>query len=247
MFLPSHYLVRVDDLPQAVADYEAAGFTVSWGSEKATAYNAMIYFESGGFIELFDPPVSSGVVENLQKGISRVGAAVGQPLLTRYNRWFTERGIVDWALESHVPLAEAISSATAKGAGIGKIRNMSRKQADGTSTQWQLANTNSGDLPFVMGPYSPPPTITSDQIDHQNGLRKLTGMVIETPNPDQQANSLSQLFGNVTIGEHDSEIRLEAVGFQICIRQGAQHRYAAMKTDRQISSDHNLHKLVLEV
>jgi hypothetical protein len=42
--VPSHYLIRVHDLAAAVADYQQAGFTVTRGSNPATAHNALIYF-----------------------------------------------------------------------------------------------------------------------------------------------------------------------------------------------------------
>jgi hypothetical protein len=49
----SHVLYRVDDLHKAVKSMENAGFIVEYGTKPEKAYNAIIWFEEGIFIELF--------------------------------------------------------------------------------------------------------------------------------------------------------------------------------------------------
>src|SRR5215510_8485974 len=59
----SHILIKVDDLPTAVADYERLGFTVTWGSEPTKTLNALIHFRAHAFLELFAPGEALGQAE----------------------------------------------------------------------------------------------------------------------------------------------------------------------------------------
>jgi hypothetical protein len=49
----SHVLYRVSDLHQAVEKLRDAGFIVEYGTEPEKAYNALIWFEQGCFVEIF--------------------------------------------------------------------------------------------------------------------------------------------------------------------------------------------------
>ena len=44
-------IYKVNDLSQAVADFEARGFAVEYGTAKRP-YNALIYFSHGPYLEL---------------------------------------------------------------------------------------------------------------------------------------------------------------------------------------------------
>ena len=46
-----HVIYKVKDLSRAVADFEARGFAVEYGTVKRP-YNALIYFSSGPYLEL---------------------------------------------------------------------------------------------------------------------------------------------------------------------------------------------------
>ena len=46
-----HVVYKVNDLSQAVADFEARGFAVEYGTVKKP-YNALIYFSHGPYLEL---------------------------------------------------------------------------------------------------------------------------------------------------------------------------------------------------
>ncbi|MEM7015979.1 MAG: VOC family protein [Pseudomonadota bacterium] len=165
---PSHYLVLVNDLHQAVKDYEHAGFTVVWGSAPETSHNALIYFEQGGFIELFNP-LPPGIKGQALKIAAAMGSLAGVPMMKRFKLWAGSPGLCDYALETHKALGPALEAAMQRGASFDKIRNFKRQQVDGTLTRWQLAVPLSPELPFVMGPYDPPPDITDADRTHQNG------------------------------------------------------------------------------
>ena len=50
----SHILYKVKDLHEAVTDFTNMGFTVTYGAEPNRAFNALIWFDEGPFIELFE-------------------------------------------------------------------------------------------------------------------------------------------------------------------------------------------------
>ncbi len=244
MFVPSHYLIRVEDLHQAVADYEEAGFTIVWGGDPQSAHNALIYFESGGFLELFNPG-SSGVVDAIQRFVGRVGVAFGNQLMIRLMRWSNTRGLCDFAIETAQPLLEGAEAAIARGARLTKIRDFARTQHDGVTTHWQICRADSADLPFMMGPYDPPPQVGPDEWSHANGARHLKGMHIETEDPAQYARELTQLLGEVDVAQENGVHLVRSGDFTFTIKPGAAHRYAAIRIDQVPDPSAQLHGLEL--
>ncbi|MEM9623342.1 MAG: VOC family protein [Pseudomonadota bacterium] len=243
-FRPSHYLVRVEDLPQAVRDYEAAGFNVVWGSDPQTAHNALIYFDSGGFIELFNP-VATGAIAVVQKAVAKIGAAAGQPLLQRMNHWLKSRGLCDFALESDV-LEVAREEIVESGMRLTKTRDFSRRQANGVVTRWQLCAPRESQLPFLMGPYTPAPEITDTQRQHPNGIRRIQGLDIQHPHPTWYADQLAQLFANKATVVNGERIRVELEdGFVFSIVEAQQWGLNALITDTSPPADAILHGLSL--
>ncbi|MEM7079996.1 MAG: VOC family protein [Pseudomonadota bacterium] len=244
MFLPSHYLVRVQNLHEAVADYEAAGFSVTWGSDPQRAHNAMIHFRNGGFLEIFNPR-PPGAAGTLQKGVAAIGARLQQPLLVRLHRWQSSQGLCDYALESSAPLTEAAAQARQRGAQPGKIRDFSRRGADGIMTRWQICAAHSADLPFMMGPYDPTPQINEAQLTHANGIDQLRGMTLTTPNPKRYAEDLAALLGDAEIAREQDSTTVRCNAFKFVLNQGTEHRCEAMLTDHAPPPTAQLHGLRL--
>ncbi len=245
MFMPGHFLVRVEDLHQAVADYQAAGFTVVWGSDPQRAHNALIYFESGGFLELFNPDMP-GPLKYLMPAIARMFAAFGNQLFARFSNWASARGLCDFAIETSESLADGAADARLRGARLSKIRDFSRVRADGVKTRWQLCMAHSRDLPFLMGPYSPPPTVSSAQRRHANGASRLLGLHVKTPEPGEYASELARLLGgHAIVSEHDSARRVTVGEFVFIITRGTRHKYAAVDIDQPPSPGARLHGLNL--
>ncbi len=245
-FVASHYLVRVEDLHQAVEDYEQAGFNVVWGSKPEKAHNAMIYFESGGFIELFDPRPPYAILTPVLTAIASVLASLGLPLFIRFKRWLQTRGLCDFALETAEPLAKSIAAATERGARLSKIRDASRKRLDGVVTRWQLCSADSADLPFMMGPYEPPPTISSAQRAHPNGIRHLRGIEMQNPDPAAYGEALSFLLDSAQSRAESGTVSIEVDGFLFQIEPGPAHRCLALQTDQPPPTGTHLHALILK-
>ncbi|MEM7217340.1 MAG: VOC family protein [Pseudomonadota bacterium] len=243
-FVPSHYLCRVRDLRRAVADFEQAGFRVVWGGDPERAHNAMIYFEAGGFIELFDP-TASGVTGVVQKLVARVGAALGQPLLVRMQNWLVSHGLCDFALETDQPFAPARDALAASGVVLGKSRDFSRRRADGVTTRWQLCTAASPQLPFLMGPYDPPPVIGADDLAHPNGLRRLLGLRLCTPRPGDYVAELARLVGGPPTTSAAGEERLAVGDFEFQIERGETHAILALLVDAPAPVEAELHGLRL--
>lgn len=239
-FHPSHYLVRVEDLHQAVADFQAAGFFVEYGSKPDKAYNAMIYFEEGGFIELFNPPLH-GLKGRLQRSMAWLGAKLGHALLARFNRWVTYSGLVDFALESRVDLNVSLEAARQRGAIVGKIRDSSRIREDGVTTRWQLSIPDRAEAPFLMGPYEPPPDLSATMLAHSNGVRRLEGMIIATPDPQAYLERLARLVSDPVSANGSLTLH----GFEIRVEAGANHEYRALLVDKAPARAELLHGLKL--
>lgn len=234
-FIPSHYLIRTPGLKQAVADYEKAGFTVTWGSDPDKAYNALIYFEKGGFIELFDPPIPGFL-----RVVAATGALLGIGLMQRYHRWSQSEGFCDFALETAAPLEDAV-----QGKPLPKPRNMSRVQPDGVEVSWQLSTPKDPYLPFVMGPYDPPPTIDDSKTRHANGLRTLTGLSLGHRDPAAYAAALSRLMPDARLEKTDQATSLTINDFHIQISKSDKNQYTEIYVGEEIPDLGSLHGLVL--
>lgn len=236
-FIPSHYLVRVDDLKQAVDDYKAAGFTVIWGSDPMKAYNAFIYFSKGGFIELFNPPVN-GVL----KAIATVGALFGLSTLQRYQRWIKFRGFCDYALETESDLNDILANFD-----LAKARHIKREGVDGVLRDWDISlPKGSPYLPFVMGPYNPPLKISPESCKHENGISSLLGMSMSHPEPEHYAKQLAQLLKPAKLSQAADCFTVESSGFRIVIERGDMVVYRALVTDSLPPESSKLHGLRLE-
>ena len=232
---PSHYLVRTPGLKQAVADYEKAGFNVTWGSAPEKAYNAFIYFEKGGFIELFDPPIP-----RFLRGVAAAGAFLGVGLMQRYHRWSTTSGFCDFALETASPLDEAVQDKP-----LPKPRKMSRVQPDGVKVQWQLATPKDPFLPFVMGPYDPPLDVDESKTGHANGLRTITGLKINHPDPGAFAAGLAKLMPQGQLAASGDDRTLTVNEFEMLIAKADKTQFTELFVGEDVPEVFPLHGLVL--
>ena len=91
----SHVLYRTKDLHLAVSRLRNAGFSVEYGTRPEKAYNALIWFENGVFIEICHnsglPPYIKGLMKLLGY----------QSVLDRMNKWeICEEGWCEWSLET---------------------------------------------------------------------------------------------------------------------------------------------------
>ena len=91
----SHVLYQVKDLHLAVKKLQDAGFIVEYGTNPQKAYNALIWFDEGVFIEIYH---NSGLPFYVKWMMKCFGY---QTVLDRMNKWknFGE-GWCEWSLES---------------------------------------------------------------------------------------------------------------------------------------------------
>ncbi len=221
-FVPSHYLVRTVDLPGSVARCREAGFTVVWGSDPETAYNAMIYLRAGGFIELFDPPMDEKAIDTV-----RAGAERGDPMMQRYHRWATGAGFCDFALETSESLADAVA-----GKNLPPLRPATRVRADGVTTARELCTPPDAELPFMMGPYDPPEDLGPEKTGHANGAGAVVGLQLDHPNPVDYAERLQTLLGPCPMDAAGNGVTLTQSGFSIRIDRADAFAHRRIVLDR---------------
>ena len=181
----------------------------------------MVYFESGGFIELFDP-----IPKGFRAVLMRAAAGVGRVADTgRLGRWVHTPGLCDFAIETAEDLGVALAglqNAPKRTA----VKDMQRRQHDDTVTHWQVSAPKDPRLPFYIGPYNPAPSLPADARQHSNGIRSLTGMTVETPEPDMFVESMCAMSGARYSGQ-----RVELDDFSIQVRQGLSHRLVELTCD----------------
>lgn len=206
----SHIVCKVNNIANVVRDYEALGFSMEWGSAPERAYNAMLWFEEGPFIEFYRPPK---LFTYLRLPIGLVfGKAIGKRL-AYYSR-FSE-GWCDVALEpadknneneqeaemQNIQDLKAIKSAINKaGISTSRIINRKRTRPDKLKVKCSLFIPNSVGLPFVTSGYDSPQR--PEKIEHPNGA---TG--IESVKMGVAENDLSQFQ---TLCKGDKFLKVES-------------------------------------
>lgn len=132
-----HVVVAVENLTDAIQDYDRLGFTVTIGGDHAHrgSHNALITFQDRSYIELIafkrEPPVK----DNTWWDLLQIG-----------------EGLVDFALVSDDLLSE-LESLESEGFTITGPMEGGRIRTDGVRIAWRLARLNSAGserLPFVI-------------------------------------------------------------------------------------------------
>lgn len=219
--LPSHVLVRVPQLSEAVARYEAAGFTVRWGSSPARAHNALIHFEEGPFLELFDPiPVGAD---------PRV---VREAVPPRVRGWIDANGLCEHALEGTESIEEIVAAMVSRGVELDpQILPAERTGPDGVTLRWSLTTPSRLELPFVMSPYEPAPATTEADETHSNGVRCIVALEVETPDPKELGGQLAAMLGGDARVDGRDPVVVESHGFTYRLTAGQEHRLVSLHFD----------------
>ncbi len=163
----SHVLYKVKDLHEAVKDFEEMGFTVRYGAKKEKAFNALIWFEEGPFIELF-------TVNPLAKIIAFFLKLMGKGLVAKRFNYFvnSDYGWSEYAIENErydldienqklKELGYKYSSLTGRRTNINDIK-----------LTWQLSFPSDLGFPFLMSAYYPDPR--PEHIQHENGAKSIS-------------------------------------------------------------------------
>lgn len=173
----SHVLYHVNDLHAAVKKLQDAGFVVEYGTSIQTAYNAIIWFEDGVFVEIYHNAGLPTLIKWLMKIFGY------QSVLDRMDKWQqTGEGWCEWSLESTVAHLDW-QKALFKNKSIAfKSHKAKRKDIYGKILKWQLVVPDTIDFPFLMSAYVPNPR--PPKITHPNGINRVSKIVVGTENLD---------------------------------------------------------------
>lgn len=179
-----HVVVAVNDLQQAMTDYEALGFTVTPGGDHAHrgSHNALITFQDSSYIELIafkhEPPVK----DNTWWDLLQIG-----------------EGLVDVAVLSADLPADTARLETAGHTIAGPIQG-GRHRPDGIEIAWRVARVDvdaDNRLPFVIDDLTDhdlrvPGGETSI---HPNGTTGIASVVFGVTSVADVRSSWTDLFG----------------------------------------------------
>ncbi|GAA2801148.1 hypothetical protein GCM10010441_27510 [Kitasatospora paracochleata] len=165
MLRAGHILCKVDDIHAAVRDFEELGFTMAWGGAPDWAHNALLWFESGPFIELFELPARFGLLRH--PFALRHGRAAGE----RLARWARPgEGWRDLALETDDTELDGVrAELRAWGVTVSRVMKGARTRPDGDRVRYQFLAPSPSCLPFVVSAYDPPQR--PEKVLHPNGAR----------------------------------------------------------------------------
>jgi len=171
----SHILIKVDDLPTAVADYERLGFTVTWGSNPTKALNALIHFRAHAFLELFAPRAALGQAE------ARALAAADHLSLAWIQKFKnSSEGLLSYAVETRAGYRETLAAINRRGIEMTPPREYQRLRPDGIELRWMLSFPGDTKLPFVMSDYEPHLQPRPEETTHANGAVGIRTLRVDT-------------------------------------------------------------------
>ncbi|WP_018789675.1 VOC family protein [Salinispora arenicola] len=177
----SHILHRVDDLHAAVRAFQQVGFTVVYGRRPGRSSNALIWFETGPFLELVQVPRLS---PPRRWAVQVYG---GRGMRRRVERWVEwDRSWIDVALETDdESIGAERDRLVAAGVPMSRTLTMRRVTPDGVTLRWQLAAPQDPSLPFAMSAYRPP--ARPEQVVHANGATAVARVHVAVPSATRAA------------------------------------------------------------
>jgi len=162
-----HIVIAVNDLDQIIADYTAAGFTVTPGGEHkgGASHNALVTFQDGAYFELIAFKGEGGGAPGWNSTLLAAG-----------------EGLVDYALRTNDLDAE-IEILTGNGLEVQGPYPGGRFRPDGQRIDWRiirLEHADAGKLPFYCFDETPRPLRVPDgeASIHANGVTGVTGLTI---------------------------------------------------------------------
>ncbi|WP_312397383.1 VOC family protein [Chryseobacterium sp.] len=210
----SHVLYQVKDLHLSVEKLQDAGFIVEYGTEKSKAYNALIWFEKGVFVEIYQ---NSGLPFYVKWMMKIFGY---QPVLYRMKKWQSVgEGWCEWSLESALNDLNAEKQFFINEKTEYKFHKAKRKDIFGQKLRWELLMPNNIDFPFLMSVYVPNPR--PKEISHPNGIKAVKNIVVGKEKLDfhllnqllknQEGLKITEGKGLQTVEFLDSELKIEEI------------------------------------
>jgi len=185
-----HVLIRVDNLEDAVKDFENCGFRVYYGNSKPNCHHAMIYFRDGSFVELIDQSKFPSFFRFLARtGVLDCFGILLQKVAHYAN---SEELFLDFALLSNnIDLFHEESKNRAS-----KLTKMERKNALGDLLKWKLfAFKKYLWLPFVMSEYEPKRFPEENAVLHRVEVSGIEQMDIRVEDSAKYCDEFGKCFG----------------------------------------------------
>ena len=175
-----HVIYKVKDLSRAVADFEARGFAVEYGTVKRP-YNALIYFSSGPYLELLARTGMPPLLGRLLALGPRGGAA------RRFLSWDRgPEGVCGLCLEGDASeLEEGATLLSGKGLRL----KPKRVDPHGRELRYEVFFPDDVDLPFLMSHFSTDPR--PRDFTHPNGIGSIAHVTY--PMPERKWNTVLRL------------------------------------------------------
>jgi len=180
-----HIVIAVNDLEQTIADYTAAGFTVTPGGEHkgGASRNALVTFQDGAYFELIafapDKPHGTYWKETLKQG----------------------EGLVDYALRTD-DLAREVHVLRAAGLDANDPRDGGRFRPDGQRVDWQTLRFGAGTGPAPLPFYCHDLTERSLRVPggevatHANGVTGVAGITVVVADLEARSREFRALTGD---------------------------------------------------
>lgn len=155
-----HIVVAVEDLDQAIKDYQSLGFRVMIGGKHAsgTTHNALIPFADGAYIEL----------------IALTGERQIDTDAEDFSNFFqTGYGSVGYALNTD-DLDEDVADMKSRGVIVSPIKSGSRELPDGQLIKWRITHIDNSVFPLFIEDETPRNWRVPDserRNRHSNGAR----------------------------------------------------------------------------
>ncbi|MBJ2248221.1 VOC family protein [Pseudomonas haemolytica] len=180
----SHVLLWVRDLHQAVANFRAAGFEVTYATAEVRAQHAHIWFSHGPIIELLTTPRHAWLFK------WPIDCLAGRGAGRRMLRWAAHgEGFCDLALlcdDQH--LAPRLKGLAACGVAMGRMVKWQRTCVDGSQTRFRFVYPRHARLPFLVTPYTP--SQHPARLIHPNGATGLAAIHLGVSPADRTALNL---------------------------------------------------------
>jgi Glyoxalase-like domain len=195
-----HVVVMVDDLVQAVADYQALGFNVTPGGTHAggRTHNALIPFADGTYMELLaftDRDLFVRARELRERGRLAEMLHDGTALDTRFIPLAARGpGLADAAIAVR-SLPDAIGRWRAMGIAMDGPYPGGRKRPDGVDIRWELGMPQVTSLPFLIHDLTPRDLRVPAAPDaHPNGATGIHTVTYGALDPEAARGALAALW-----------------------------------------------------
>lgn len=203
MLTLDHLVILVDDLAQAVADYQALGFSVAPGGTHADGLtrNALVVFADGTYLELIafvDPTDTRDNVWGWRQFISSGG------------------GLIDYCAASP-DLGQETERLRQHGLAVGTPNDGGRQRSDGTQLRWRSARFDQAHrvLPFLIEDVTPRALrVPTNLITHPNGIvavSELTIVVDDLAVAVQQWRALASAHDQIVQEQEDDVLDARTV------------------------------------